>query len=105
MAKTKTKKENSTTTKIKELTGVKPEQISDEHLNEVQEVVTGINRAQMDIGQMEVRKHSALHFIATKNDELTLVRDKFEQEYGTSDINLETGIINYPENGETDKKD
>ena len=32
MAKTKTKKENSTTEKIKELTGVKPEKVSGEHL-------------------------------------------------------------------------
>ena len=106
MAKTKTKGESSTTTKIKELTGVKPEKITNEHLEEVQTIVTAINRAQMDVGQMEVRKHSAMHFIQVKNDELTLVRDKFEKEYGTTDINLDDGTINYPkENGETDKKD
>ena len=29
----------------------------------------------------------------------------FEKEYGTFDINIQDGIINYPENGETDKKD
>ena len=100
MTKTKTKK----TEEIIDFT--KPENISQEHLEEVQKVVNAINRAQLDIGQMEVRKHSALHFIAERNDELTLVRDKFEKEYGTSDINLETGKINYSEeNGEVNKED
>jgi len=97
---TKTKKE----TEVIDFS--KPKNISKEHLDEVQKVVNGINRAQLDIGQMEVRKHSALHFIAERNDELTLLRDKFEKEYGTTDINLETGEISYKkENGETDKKD
>ena len=100
MTKTKTKKE----TEVIDFT--KPEKISEEHLGEVQKVVNAINRAQLDIGQMEVRKHSALHFIAERNDELVIMRDKFEKEYGTSDINLETGVINYEkENGEADKED
>lgn len=98
------------TTKTKKKTEIidftKPEKITKEHLEEVQKVVNGINRAQLDIGQMEVRKHSALHFIAERNDELVLIKDKFEKEYGTSDINLETGVITYEkENGETNKED
>ena len=97
MTKTKTKK-------VEEVIDFsKPEKINQEHLEEVQKVVNGINRAQLDIGQMEVRKHSALHFIAERNDELVLLKDKFEKEYGTSNINLETGEISYTEeNGETD---
>ena len=99
----------ATKTKAKKETEVidfsKPEKISAEHLEETQKVVNGINRAQLDIGQMEVRKHSALHFIAERNDELVLLKDKFEQEYGTSDINLETGEITYKEDCEADKKD
>tara|TARA_Y100001963_G_C6676640_1_gene397761 strand:+ start:691 stop:993 length:303 start_codon:yes stop_codon:yes gene_type:complete len=100
MTKTKTKKE----TEIIDFS--KPEKISKEHLEEVQKVVNAINRAQMDLGQMEVRKHSALHFIAGQNDELVIIKDKFEKEYGTTDINLETGVITYSEeNGEVNKKD
>ena len=100
MAKTKTKKE----TEVIDFT--KPEKISQEHLEEVQKVVNAINRAQLDLGQMDVRKHSALHFIAERNDELVIMRDKFEKEYGTTDINLETGVINYTEeNGEANKED
>jgi len=100
MTKTKTKK----TEEVIDFS--KPEKINQEHLEEVQKVVNGINRAQLDIGQMEVRKHSALHFIAERNDELVLLKDKFEKEYGTSDINLETGEISYTEeNGEVNKED
>ena len=96
----------ATKTKTKETEIIdfsKPEKISKEHLEEVQRVVNGINRAQLDIGQLEVKKHSALHFIAERNDELIIVRDKFEKEYGTANINLETGEITYKEeNGEAD---
>jgi len=99
----------ATKTKVKEeeiIDFSKPEKISKEHLEEVQRVVNGINRAQLDIGQLEVKKHSALHFIAERNDELIIVRDKFEKEYGTANINLETGEIAYKEeNGEADTKD
>ena len=34
------------------------------------------------------------------------MRDEFEKDYGTADINIQDGIINYPkENGEVNKKD
>ena len=59
----KTKKESSTTAKIKELTGVKPEKITDEQLKEVQDLINNINRSQMDLGQMETKKHAMLHNI------------------------------------------
>ena len=40
----KTKKESSTTAKIKELTGVKPEKVTDEQLKIVQDLINDINR-------------------------------------------------------------
>jgi len=33
------------------------------------------------------------------------MRDEFEKEYGTADIDIQTGIINYKEDVEADKKD
>jgi len=33
------------------------------------------------------------------------MRNEFEKDYGTADVNIQDGIINYPENGEADKKD
>ena len=97
----KTKKESSTTTKIKELTGVKPEKVTDLQLSKIQSLVDRINNSQMNIGQLEARKHQVLHMIAGTNDELTLLQNKLQEEYGTNDVNIKDGTINYPaENGE-----
>ena len=102
MATTKTKGTNS---KIKELKVEKPGKVSGEQLAKIQDIVNRINQTQMSIGQLEARKHQLLHMIAGTNDELTLLQDELQKEYGTNDVNIETGDINYPENGEADKKD
>ena len=102
----KTKKESSTTAKIKELTGVKPEKITDEQLKKVQDLINDINRSQIELGQMETKKHAMLHNISALQEAVGAMRDEFEKEYSTADINVQDGTINYPkENGEADKKD
>ena len=95
----------NTTAKIKELKSIKPEKITDEQLKKVQNTVNNINRAQLEIGSMEVKKHEAMHQIAGLRDELVLLQSEFEKEYGTFDINIQDGTINYPENGEVNKED
>ena len=101
MAKRKTPKAE----KVIDLTP-KPEKITDEQLKKVQETVNNLNRSQMEIGQMESRKHELLHGVAGLRDELGKLQGEFQKEYGTFDINIENGTINYPpENGETDKED
>ena len=94
-----------TNAKIKELKGVKPEKITDEQLKKVQDTVNGINRSQLEIGSIELRKHEMMHNVAGLRDTLTLLQSEFEKDYGTFDIDIQTGTINYPENGEADKKD
>ena len=55
---------------------------------------------------MESKKHLLLHGISTKQESVGLLREVFEKEYGTADIDILTGVINYPkENGEANKKD
>ena len=91
------------TPKVKDL---RPEKITDEQLKKVQNVVNNLNRSQLDIGQLETRKHELLHGVAGLRDELTLLQSELEKDYGTFDINIQDGMINYPpENGEADKKD
>jgi ppGpp synthetase/RelA/SpoT-type nucleotidyltranferase len=100
MATTKTKGTNS---KIKELKGIKPEKITDEQLKKVQDSVNNINRAQLEIGSIELKKHELMHHIAGLRDELTVLQAEFEKDYGTFDVNIQDGIINYPkENGQAD---
>ena len=103
MATTKTKGTNS---KIKELKGIKPEKVTDEQLQEVQKLVGDINKSQMELGQMETKKHAMLHNISALQEGIGSIRDVFEKDYGTADIDIQTGIINYPkENGEVNKED
>ena len=98
MATTKTKGTNS---KIKELKSIKPEKITDEQLKKVQDTVNNLNRSQLEIGSMEIKKHEMMHQIAGQRDEHTVLQAEFEKEYGTFDINIQDVTINYPtENGE-----
>ena len=94
-----------TNAKIKELKGIKPEKITETQLKRVQDTVNGINRGQLEIGSMEIKKHEMMHSIAGLRDELTVLQAEFEKEYGTFDVNIQDGKINYSENGEADKKD
>ena len=97
-----------TKTKKEKVVDLKPkaEKITDEQLKKVQDTVNNLNRAQLEIGSMEVRKHEVMHQVAGLRDALKAVQDDFQKEYGTFDINIQDGTINYPkENGETDKKD
>ena len=102
MATSKTKGTNA---KIKELKGVKPEKITDEQLKKVQDTVNSLNRSQLEIGSIEIKKHEMMHQIAGLRDGLTVLQSEFEKEYGTFDINIQNGTINYPENGEVNKED
>ena len=87
----------NTSKKIKELKGIKPEKITDGQLEKVQKLISSVNKLQMEVGIMESRKHNALHNIAGINDQLTLLQGEFEKDYGTFDINIEDGTINYQE--------
>ena len=79
----------------------KPEKVTEAELKSIQAIVDRINNAQMNIGQLEARKHQVLHMIAGTNDELTLMQENLTKAYGTNDINIQDGTINYPkENGE-----
>jgi hypothetical protein len=92
--------------KKEKVVDLKPEKVTEEQLNKIQSVVDRVNQTQMNIGTMEARKHQALHYLAGVNDELQIIQDELVKEYGTNDINISDGTINYPkENGEADKKD
>ena len=87
----------NTTTKIKELKAEKPSKISNEELNSLQDLVNNINRHHLQVGQLEMQKHAALHSIAGLNDELVLMRERFKVTYNTDDINIADGTIKYNE--------
>jgi len=87
----------NTVKKIKELKAEKPSKISNEELNSLQDLVNNINRHHLQVGQLEMQKHTALHNVAGLNDELVLMREKFKLIYNTDDINIVDGTIKYNE--------
>jgi len=81
----------------------KPEKITDEQLKSVQEVVNNINRGQIELGSMEIKKHNLIHQINIVQEDLGKIQAELEKEYGTVDINIQDGTINY--DVEANKKD
>ena len=60
------------------------------------EIANKINALQFNIGRIEAQKHKLLHELALGNDTISLVQDKMMKEYGSYDINLTDGTINWP---------
>ena len=80
-----------------------PEKISSEHLEKIQKIVNIINGIQFNIGKLEARKHELLHDYTSFQDKITLFQDTLQKEYGTYDVNLDDGTINYPKPPEDEK--
>jgi TolA-binding protein len=76
--------------------------IKDEQLKELQNTVAALNKLQFDIGVMEVQKHNALHALFEGSDKLTVMQNTFKEQYGTDDINIQDGTINYKDDGSSD---
>ena len=94
---TKTKGTNA---KIKELKGIKPDKVSKEHLDKMQSAVSNINSAYIELGRLSATSHNFLHELAGRQDELTLLQGELKKEYGTDDINIQDGTINYTDDVE-----
>ena len=63
----------------------------------MQEVIYAINSFQFNIGKLESQKHDILHRMATAQDKVGLLQDMLLKEYGTHDVNVTDGTINWPE--------
>ena len=81
---------------------LKPEKISEEELKELQNIVSAINKLQFDIGAIEAQKHGALHAMLEGNEKLQDLQYKLNDTYGTNDINIQNGTINYKNNEPSD---
>ena len=82
----------------------KAEKITEEQLKKVQDNVNGINKLQLELGMLETRKHAMLHNVAVFQENLAKLQDEFQVDYGTADINVKDGTINYKDE-QADKKD
>ena len=85
----------NTSKKIKELKAEKPSKITNEELNKVQSIINEINRAQLEIGSFESKKHNLLHHVAQSQEKLGELQTELVKIYGTADINIQDGTINH----------
>ena len=71
------------------------DKISKEHLEELQQVINSINNLQFKVGQVEGHKHNMLHEIIAAQNKIVKMQDMFSKEYGSFDINIADGTINW----------
>ena len=74
----------------------KVDKISDKHLDDLQKVVNTINSIQFNIGKIESQKHQLLHRLDGAQQGVQKMQDVLVKEYGTYDVNLDDGTINWP---------
>tara|TARA_X000001382_G_scaffold102968_2_gene77806 strand:+ start:267 stop:548 length:282 start_codon:yes stop_codon:yes gene_type:complete len=79
----------------------KAEKITEEELKKLQDIVGNINTLQSEVGKLEVQKHNYLHRLAGVRDEATLMQEELEKVYGTANVNINDGTIEYPKDGES----
>ncbi len=84
---------------------LKPQNITEEELKNLQDLVNALNRVQIEIGSIESRKHGLLHQVISLQQQMQTLQKGFEETYGKVDINITDGTIAYPEDVEADKKD
>ena len=74
------------------------EKITDQQLERLQKAVAGVNKAKNHIGGLEIQKHSIVGIVNELSNIITELRTEFKNDYGTDDINIQDGSINYTEN-------
>ena len=82
------------TPKVKDL---RPQNVTTEELKNLQELVSLIRQGEMQLGQLETKKHGLLHQITGVQEQVGLLQKEFEKTYGNVDINITDGTISYPE--------
>tara|TARA_R110002096_G_scaffold204733_1_gene390297 strand:+ start:282 stop:572 length:291 start_codon:yes stop_codon:yes gene_type:complete len=81
------------------------EKITDQQLERMQKAVSGINRTKVELGAIEMQKHSLLHTVNEMQSLLQELQQEFTKDYGTTNVNIQDGSIKYEEDEQADKKD
>ena len=91
-------------TKKEKVVDLKPTSITEKQLEDLQTLVNNLNRAQMEIGNIETRKHAILHQVTVLQQQMQQMQKGLEDEYGKVDINIQDGTMKYTDE-QADKKD
>ena len=84
----------------------KPEKVTTEQLKRIKKLINTINSTYAEIGRLESHKQNILQQLSSMNMQMVQIQEELQKEYGTNDVNIVDGTINYEEeNGEVNKKD
>jgi uncharacterized FlgJ-related protein len=67
--------------------------ISNEHLSELQNLVSTANKISMGIGGIEAQKFAMLKELEVIDGKLMILQVALEENYGTSNVNITDGTI------------
>jgi hypothetical protein len=84
---------------------LKPTEITKEELQNMQQAVANINTHRNDIVQLELQKHVAVQSVFQVNEQLIMMQKNLQETYGTNNIDIQTGVINYGEDEPSNKED
>mgnify|MGYP003649197046 CR=1 FL=1 len=79
---------------------LKPENISEEHLEKLQGIVQALNKLHYEMGVMEMKKLNISKTIGEGNDALQDFRKVLVEKYGKHDIDVSSGEIKYKSDDE-----
>ncbi len=79
----------------------KAEKVTKEQLENLQKLVTGYNRIETQIGNLEVTKHRMFNNISQVQAAISDLQAQFQEEYGSVDVSLADGTIKYNEDEQT----
>jgi len=82
------------TPKVKDL---RPQNVTAEELKKLQELVSMVRQGEMQLGQIETKKHTLLHQITGVQEQIGLLQKDFQKTYGDVDISITDGTIQYQE--------
>jgi len=81
--------------KKEKVVDLKPQKISGEELSNIQNVVSAINKIKFEIGNIEAQKQGMLQALLQGNENLATTQLDLQKKYGTVDVNIQDGTINY----------
>jgi hypothetical protein len=92
------------TPKSQKVVDLKPraEKLEENELKELQGIVQKVNTLHTNLGRLSSQQHELNHQLAGVNDEIRLKQTELESKYGNCDIDIRTGELKYPENGQVD---
>ena len=96
------------TKKVKEIIDItpKPEKLTENELARLQASVKTVDQLTHEVGTIEVRKHALMKAMESVQIRIEAIRVELKDQYGTDDINIQDGAINYQkENGKVNKED